>query len=86
MTSFLTGQDAVRFGSQCGPHAMAWTAVTPCVALQTHIPAGDFRLLLRWHLGQRFVARVDWTLYNALLGDSGYGEYRALSAGLSFFF
>lgn len=55
-------------------------------ARTTDVNMGLLALGLRWHLGQRFVARVDWTLYNALLGDSGYGEYRALSAGLSFFF
>ena len=46
----------------------------------------DATVGLHYHLGERFMARLDWTLYTALLGDSGYGEYRAVSAGLSFFF
>lgn len=40
----------------------------------------------RWHLSQRFMVRVDYTLHTAFLDDTRNGEYRAVSAGLSFFF
>ena len=38
------------------------------------------------HLTDRFVARLDYTIYTAYLSDSRTGQYRALTAGLSFFF
>ena len=41
---------------------------------------------LRWHLGARFVARLDYSLFNAFLGDNRNAEYRALSAGIGFFY
>lgn len=41
---------------------------------------------LRWYLSERFVLRADWTLYTAFLGDDRSDEYRAVTAGLSFFF
>jgi hypothetical protein len=47
----LSGADSVRFACQSLPHAMAWAAVTPAVAKGTLISAGDFRNLLRFHLG-----------------------------------
>ncbi|MBQ0961808.1 hypothetical protein KAK06_22920 [Ideonella sp. 4Y11] len=53
---------------------------------RTNVNMGLATAGLRVHLAERFVVRLDWTLYTALLGDSGYGEYRALNAGLSFFF
>ncbi len=40
----------------------------------------------RFHLTERFVARLDYTLYTALLSDQRSSEYRAITAGLSFFF
>lgn len=40
----------------------------------------------RFHLTERFVARVDYTLYTAFLSDRRTSEYRAITAGLSFFF
>lgn len=41
---------------------------------------------LRVYLSERFVVRVDYSLYTAFLSDQRNGEYRALTAGLSFFF
>lgn len=41
---------------------------------------------LRWHLGSRFTARLDWTLYTAFVADARSTEYRSLSAGLGFYF
>jgi Bacterial SH3 domain len=41
---------------------------------------------VKYHLTDRFVARLDYTIYTAYLSDSRTGQYRALTAGLSFFF
>jgi len=41
---------------------------------------------LRWHLSDRFTARLDWTLYTAFVSDARSLEYRSLTAGLGFFF
>ena len=52
----------------------------------TDAKLADMRLGLRWHLTDRFVLRLDGTLYTAFLSQQRTGEYRAYSAGLSFFF
>jgi hypothetical protein len=41
---------------------------------------------LRWHIGERFTARLESTLYTAFVSDSRSTEYRAVSVGLGFFF
>lgn len=41
---------------------------------------------LRWHLSERFVARLDWSLYAAFVSDQRTLEYRATTLGISFFF
>lgn len=41
---------------------------------------------LRYYLTERFIARVDWTLYTAYVADTRSNEYRAITAGLGFFF
>ncbi|KPF42673.1 hypothetical protein D621_20395 [beta proteobacterium AAP51] len=41
---------------------------------------------LRWHLGERFIARLDWTLYTAFVSDQRSTEYRSITAGLGFYF
>ena len=40
----------------------------------------------RYYVTERFVMRADYTLYTAYLSDSRTGEFRAWTAGLSFFF
>ena len=55
-------------------------------ATPTHARLALFGLGLRWHLSERFTARVDWTLYTAFVSDARSTEYRAFSAGLGFFF
>lgn len=40
----------------------------------------------RWYLTERFVLRADYALYTAFVSDQRSLEYRAVSAGLSFFF
>ncbi|CAD5374970.1 exported hypothetical protein [Rubrivivax sp. A210] len=54
---------------------------TPTDARLAHATLG-----LRWHIGQRFVARLDSTLYTAFVSDARSTEFRSVSAGLAFFF
>lgn len=55
-------------------------------ATTTDAKLADAQVGLRYHLSERFVARLDYTLYTAFLSDNRNGEYRAWTAGLSFFF
>ena len=55
-------------------------------AVPTNANLANAAIGLRYHLSDRFVVRVDYTLYTAFLADERYGEYRALTTGLSFFF
>jgi hypothetical protein len=41
---------------------------------------------VRYYLTDRFVLRVDYTLYTAFISDQRSTEYRAFTGGLSFFF
>jgi len=40
----------------------------------------------RYHLSERFVVRLDYTLYTTYLSNTRTSEYWAVTAGLSFFF
>jgi hypothetical protein len=44
------------------------------------------QLGLRWYFTRRFVGRLDYTRATAFLSDERNGEYRSITAGLSFFF
>jgi len=41
---------------------------------------------LRYYISERFVGRVDYSLYTAFVADTRSTEYRAVTVGLSFFF
>ncbi len=41
---------------------------------------------VRWHLSDRFVLRADYSIYTAYVADTRSSEYRALTAGILFFF
>jgi hypothetical protein len=41
---------------------------------------------VRYYITDRFVARLDYTLYTAFVSDRRTGEFSAVTAGLSFFF
>lgn len=41
---------------------------------------------VRYYLTDRFVVRADYSIYTVYIADTRTGEYRALTAGLSFFF
>lgn len=41
---------------------------------------------LRYYIGERFVARLDYGIYTAFVADTSSTEYRAATLGLAFFF
>ncbi len=41
---------------------------------------------LRYYIAERFVARLDYSIYTAYVSDSGTAEYRAWTLGIAFFF
>ena len=55
-------------------------------ALPTDANLADATIGLRYHLTDRFVAQVDYSLYTAFVADTKSAEYRAFTVGLSFFF
>ena len=55
-------------------------------ALPTDANLADATIGLRYHLTDRFVARLDYTFYTAFVADTRSLEFRAITAGLSFFF
>jgi hypothetical protein len=55
-------------------------------AITTDAKLAHATLGLRWHLTERFVARLDWSLYTAFVADNRSLEYRAATAGIAFFF
>lgn len=55
-------------------------------ATATNANLGHAGVGLRWYVSERFVARLDWSLYAAFVSDQRSIEYKAVTAGLSFFF
>lgn len=55
-------------------------------ALTTDAKLANAVLGLRWHLGERFVVRADYSIYTAFIADARTDEYRAVTLGVSFFF
>lgn len=55
-------------------------------AAPTNASMGNATVGLRYHLSDRFVLRADYTLYSVFLSDLQSREYKAITAGLSFFF
>jgi len=41
---------------------------------------------VRWYIAERFVARLDYTIYAAYVNDASTTEYRAATLGIAFFF
>ena len=52
----------------------------------TNAKLGNATVGARFYLTDRFVLRADYSLYTAFLSDAKSSEYRAITAGLSFFF
>jgi len=55
-------------------------------ALPTDAKLANASVGLRYHLTDRFVVRADYSIYTAFVADTRNLEYRAVTAGLSFFF
>jgi len=55
-------------------------------AVTTNAKLANAGIGLRYHISERFVARLDYSLYTAFLSDSGTREFRATTLGISFFF
>jgi hypothetical protein len=55
-------------------------------ATTTDAKLGAARVGVRYYLTERFVLSADYALYTAFLNDQRSAEYRAWTAGLSFFF
>jgi hypothetical protein len=55
-------------------------------AQPTNAKLAQATLGLRYYISERFVARLDYSLYTAFVADTRSLEYRAVSAGIGFFF
>lgn len=55
-------------------------------AIPTDAKLANAGVGLRYYLTDRFVVRADYSVYTAFVSDSRNLEYRAFTAGLSFFF
>jgi hypothetical protein len=55
-------------------------------AITTKAKLADVAIGLRYHITDRFVARLDYSIYTAYVADERTTEYRAYTVGLSFFF
>lgn len=55
-------------------------------ATTTNANTANAMLGLRYYITDRVMLRVDWALYTAFIGDNRSSEFRAWTAGLSFFF
>jgi SH3 domain-containing protein len=55
-------------------------------AADTNAKLGVARVGVRYYLTERFVMSADYSLYTAFISDQRSTEYRAWTAGLSFFF
>jgi hypothetical protein len=55
-------------------------------ATDTNVNLANATVGLRYYLTERFVLRADYTLYTAFVSDQRAQEFRAVTAGLSFFF
>lgn len=55
-------------------------------ALLTDAKHANAGIGVRYHLSDRFVLRADYTIYTAFIADTRSAEYKAFTAGLSFFF
>ena len=55
-------------------------------AITTNAKLANASFGLRYYLTERFIARADYSIYTAFVGDTRSIEYRAGTIGLSFFF
>jgi uncharacterized protein YraI len=55
-------------------------------ATNTNANMANAMVGVRYYLSERFVLRTDWSIYTAFVSDQRSLEYRAVTAGMSFFF
>jgi Bacterial SH3 domain len=55
-------------------------------AITTNARLANAMIGARYHVSDRFVVRLDYAIYTAFVADTRSLEYRAVGAGLSFFF
>jgi hypothetical protein len=55
-------------------------------AITANASLADATVGLRYRLGDRFIARLDYTQYLAYIADNRTDQYRAVTIGLGFFF
>jgi len=55
-------------------------------AADTNANLANAMVGVRWYLTERFVLRADYGLYTAFVSDQRSQEFRAVTAGISFFF
>ena len=55
-------------------------------ALVTDAKLANATIGARYHLSDRFVIRIDYSIYTAYVADTRSSEYRAITGGLAFFF
>ena len=55
-------------------------------AIPANARMADATIGLRYHLGERFLARLDYTQYLAYIADNRTDQYHAITIGLGFFF
>jgi len=55
-------------------------------AVETSANLANAALGVRWYIGDRFVAKLDYSIYTAYISDAGSTDYRAASLGIAFFF
>ena len=55
-------------------------------ATETNANLANAAIGLRYYISERFVARLDYAIYTAFIADSGSAEYKAVTAGIAFFF
>ena len=55
-------------------------------AITSNATLADATIGMRFHLTDRFLARLDYTQYVTYISDTRTDQYRAITAGLAFFF
>jgi len=55
-------------------------------AISVDAKLADAMIGVRYHLTDRFIARLDYAIYTAFVADTRSTEYRAVTGGISFFF
>ena len=55
-------------------------------AIVTNANLANAAIGLRYYIAERFVARLDYSIYTAYVSDGDSAEYRAWTLGIAFFF